>query len=209
MRRQHEAVAHKDSGCDLNPVDHAGTLCAATDRFRTVARGSARLTSVERVFPDGAADERGVLTGFLDWQRATVRRKVDGLPIELADRALMDTSPRMTIAGVVSHLRQTEYDWFAGSFPSLADEPFDRDPNGGWSPVNGAITDLLTAYEAECAQSRRIISQLTLDTIQHFTPPQFAPVSVRWILTHLIEETARHLGHLDILREHLDGTRGY
>jgi hypothetical protein len=45
--------------------------------------------------------------------------------------------------------------------------------------------------------------------MQQFTPPQFAPVSVRWILTHLIEETARHLGHLDILREQLDGSRGY
>jgi hypothetical protein len=47
---------------------------------------------VKRAFPDGAADERGVLTGFLDWQRATVHRKVDGLPIELADRALLATS---------------------------------------------------------------------------------------------------------------------
>jgi uncharacterized damage-inducible protein DinB len=167
------------------------------------------VTDVERVFPDGAADERGVLTGFLDWQRATVRRKVHGLPAELADRALLDTSPRMTIAGVVSHLRQTEHDWFAGSFPSLADEPFARDQDGGWRTAGRAIPDLLSNYNAECAQSRRIVARLTLDTMQHFTPPQFTPVSLRWILTHLIEETARHLGHLDILREQLDGTRGY
>jgi uncharacterized damage-inducible protein DinB len=167
------------------------------------------VTGVERVFPDGAADERGVLTGFLDWQRATVHRKVHGLPIELADRALLPTSPRMTIAGVVSHLRQTEQDWFAGSFPSLADEPFARDQDGGWTTTGRAIPDLLSNYNAECAQSRRIVARLTLDTMQHFTPPQFTPVSLRWILTHLIEETARHLGHLDILREQLDGTRGY
>ncbi|MGZ0145666.1 mycothiol transferase [Kribbella sp. WER1] len=77
---------------------------------------------MERAFPNGAADEREVLTGFLDWQRATVRRKVHDLPAELADRALLETSPRMTIAGVVSHLRQTEHDWFAGSFPSLTSE---------------------------------------------------------------------------------------
>jgi hypothetical protein len=44
-----------------------------------------------------------------------VHRKVDGLSIELADRALLDTSPRMTVAGVVSHLRQTEHDWFDGT----------------------------------------------------------------------------------------------
>ncbi|GAA1597017.1 DinB family protein [Kribbella karoonensis] len=165
--------------------------------------------SVERVFPDGTADEREVLTGFLDWQRATVRRKVDGLPIELADRALLETSPRMTVAGVVSHLRQTEHDWFAGSFPSLADETFARDSDGGWRTGGRAIPDLLSGYEAECAQSRRIVAGLTLDTMQEFTPPQFTPVSLRWILTHMVEETARHLGHLDILREKLDGTRGY
>lgn len=91
------------------------------------------LASVERVLPDGAADERGVLTGFLDWQRATVHRKVDGLATDLANRALLDTSPRMTVAGVVSHLRQVEHDWFAGSFPSLADEHFARDEDGGWT----------------------------------------------------------------------------
>ena len=164
---------------------------------------------MERVFPDGTADERAVLTGFLDWQRATVHRKVDGLPTELANRALLDTSPRMTVAGVVSHLRQTEHDWFAGSFPTLADEPFERDQHGGWPTDGRAIADLLNGYTTECAQSRRIVAQLTLDTMQHFTPPQFTPVSLRWILTHMIEETARHLGHLDILREQLDGTRGY
>jgi hypothetical protein len=150
-----------------------------------------------------------VLTGFLDWQRATVRRKVDGLTSELADRALLETSPRMTVAGVVSHLRQTEYDWFAGSFPSLADEPFERDQYGGWPTGGRTVADLVNDYDAECAQSRRIVARLTLDTMQHFTPPQFTPVSLRWILTHMIEETARHLGHLDILREQLDGTRGY
>ncbi|WP_427893141.1 DinB family protein [Kribbella sp. GL6] len=164
---------------------------------------------MKRAFPDGAADERGVLTGFLDWQRATVRRKVDGLPSNLADHALLDTSPLMTVAGVVSHLRQTEHDWFAGSFPSLANEPFARQPDGGWQPGGRAIADLVSVYETECAQSRRIVAGLTLDAMQEFTPPQFTPVSVRWILTHLIEETARHLGHLDILREQLDGARGY
>lgn len=106
--------------------------------------------TVDRAFPDGNADEREVLTGFLDWQRATVHRKANGLPHELADRALLQTSPHTTVAGIVAHLRQTEHDWFAGR-----------------------------------------------------------PVSVRWILAHMLEETARHLGHLDILREHLDGTRGY
>ena len=138
-----------------------------------------------------------------------MHRKVHDLPLELAERSLLDTSPLMTIAGVVSHLRQTEHDWFAGSFPALADEPFDRDEGGGWQTRGRSLADLLRDYGAECAQSRRIVGRLTLDAMQQFTPPQFTPVSVRWILTHVIEETARHLGHLDILREQLDGTRGY
>lgn len=75
-----------------------------------------------------------------------------------------------------------------------------RGQDGGWPTGGRAITDLLSNYDAECAQSRRIVARLTLDTMQRFTPPQFAPVSVRWILTHMIEETARHLDTATDLR---------
>lgn len=78
---------------------------------------------MERVFPDGAADERGVLTGFLDWQRATVHRKVDGLPIELADRALLDTSPRMTVAGSFRISGRPSTTGSLGAFPLLPTNP--------------------------------------------------------------------------------------
>ena len=57
--------------------------------------------------------------------------------------------------------------------------------------------------------SRRIVADLDLGALQEFTPPGFTPVTVRWNLAHLLEETARHVGHLDLLREQLDGARGY
>jgi hypothetical protein len=57
--------------------------------------------------------------------------------------------------------------------------------------------------------SRRIIADLDMGALQEFTPPQITPVTVRWILAHMVDETARHVGHLDLLREQLDGVRGY
>jgi hypothetical protein len=75
---------------------------------------------MDRVFPESQAGERPMLIGWLDWQRATVRRKLEGLADEDGYRSLLTTSPTMTIAGVTSHLRWTEWGWFARSFPSLA-----------------------------------------------------------------------------------------
>jgi hypothetical protein len=72
---------------------------------------------MERAFPDPAGDERAVLKGWLDWGRATVRCKAEGLSDGDGYRALISTSPRMTVAGVVSHLGHTERGWFAASFP--------------------------------------------------------------------------------------------
>jgi hypothetical protein len=164
---------------------------------------------VERIYPDGHGDERVVLTGWLDWQRATVRRKVEGLSDDDAYRSLLPTSPRMCVAALVSHLRWTERGWFAASFPSTAGANFTGDDGGGWEFPRKSLASLVNDYEAECDVSRRVIASLDLGMTQEFTPPQFTPVSVRWILAHMIDETARHLGHLDLLREQLDGTRSY
>lgn len=68
---------------------------------------------------------------------------------------------------------------------------------------------LLAEYEAECSLSRLVVAGHDLAAMQEFTPPRFPPVNLRWIVTHMIDETARHLGHLDLLREQLDGSRSY
>jgi Protein of unknown function (DUF664). len=110
----------------------------------------------------------------------------------------------------VCRLRYTEHGLFSVSFPSLA-EPSSNTlaDDGGWNIGGRELPELLHEYDVECRHSRRIVDQVDLETMQELTPPQYEPVSVRWMLTHMIEETARHLGHLDILREQLDGVRGY
>ena len=164
---------------------------------------------MERIYPAGDGDERAILTGWLDWQRATVRRKVEGLSDQDGYRSLLPTSPRMTVAALVSHLRWTERGWFAASFPSRADDYPAPDASGGWEFPRKPLGSLVDEYEAECDVSRHVVQSLDLGATQEFTPAEYSPVSVRWILAHMIDETARHLGHLDLLREQLDGTRSY
>lgn len=163
---------------------------------------------LERRFPDGRAVEREVLGGFHDWQRATVGQKVQGLSDADGHRSPIATSPLLTVAGVVSHLGDTERTWFAASFPSRAGTVAPP-ANGGWDPQQTSLCQLVEAYEDQCQQSRQIVSSLVLVTLQEYTPAQLHVVSVRSIMTHMIDETARHLGHLDLLREQLDGTRGH
>lgn len=83
----------------------------------------------------------------------------------------------------------------------------DNDPNwefrtGGEEP----LADSVAAYQAACERSRAITAAHQLDDLG--ADPERPPFTLRFVLLHLIEETARHLGHLDVLREHLDGTTG-
>ncbi|MFJ3342757.1 DinB family protein [Streptomyces diastaticus] len=150
-----------------------------------------------------AGGEREVLETFLDCQRGIVRRKATGLTEEQARQR--HVSSATTVAGLVKHLTMVEHNWFVRVLeqrPSLTPDP-------GTSFVLGAdetVGDLLTAYEAACARSRASAARFALD---HVVPQrQFGQVSLRWILVHMIEETARHAGHADILRELTDGATG-
>jgi hypothetical protein len=70
------------------------------------------------------------------------------------------------------------------------------------------LARLLDEYDEECARSNKIVAEFSLDDVQRAPDPRGDQASVRFILCHMIEETARHLGHLDILRELLDGKTG-
>jgi len=153
-----------------------------------------------------------MLTGWLDWQRATVPIKCEGLSEVDARRALLPSSPAMTIAGVVSHLRWVEHGWFETSFlgaPSREVSTADGDPLAQGRPTDIPLARLLGEYEAQCTRSREIVAAHDLDQLEAYAPPGLELVSLRWILGHMIEETARHLGHLDALRELADGSTGY
>lgn len=160
--------------------------------------------------PPAEADERTMLTGWLAWQRATVRIKCDGLTEADARRAVLPASPTMTIAGLVSHLRWVEHGWFEVSFLGEPDRSpsTDGDRHAGWRTDGVSLHQVLDEYERQCQRSQEIVAAHEFDEVEEFAPPGLERVNLRWIVTHMIEETARHLGHLDAMRELIDGVTG-
>ncbi|WP_380164060.1 DinB family protein [Jannaschia sp. R86511] len=166
------------------------------------------------VRPDGrpdprqAAPERDVLGDVLDFLRATVELKAAGLTETQARTAAVPPST-LTVAGVVRHLMLVERFWLAIDFdgqdlphPWTEDDPGD----GGFLVADGAtLAEVLDGYRQECERSRAVVRAHGLDEPARGPGMEF---SLRYAVTHLIEETARHCGHLDLLREALDGTTG-
>ena len=158
-----------------------------------------------------AWDERTMLTTFLDYTRATVHAKCAGITEEDARRAPLPTSPLTSISGLVSHVRWVEYSWIEVTL-------FGGDDHGPWTKEDpdremriGAetpIAQLLAEYEVQCARYNALLAPLDLDTPSKKIINTGEPVTLRWILLHLIEETARHNGHIDLLREMADGVTG-
>jgi uncharacterized damage-inducible protein DinB len=157
-------------------------------------------------------DERTILTTFLDYARDTVHAKCAGLSDADARRAPLPGSPLMTMSGLVSHLRWVEDAWIEQTLLGGAiDAPWtDDDPDREFRiAVTTPLTQLLADYRAACARHRDQVASLDLDTPSRGELGwRTEPVTLRWVLFHLTEETARHNGHLDILRELADGGRG-
>lgn len=147
-----------------------------------------------------------MLTQWLDWQRVTVRAKCTGLDEGQARRSFVPSSPDLTVSGIVVHLTGVERNWMVRSFLG---ETVDSGEGRRWGESTLSLSAALDAYDAQCEQSRTIAADHDLDELECWAPEGLSPVTLRWILAHLIEETARHLGHLDLLRELLDGSRGY
>jgi len=146
-----------------------------------------------------------MLSAFLDRYRETMIWKLQGLSKEQASRRLVPSDT--TLLGVVKHLAYVERYWFHDfkgdpiSFPWNEGEPEREFVIEGEDTVE-SITAL---YEGEIARSREIVEQSSLDDL---SKPAKEPLSLRWIMIHMIEETARHAGHADILRELTDGAIG-
>lgn len=164
-----------------------------------------------RVRPAFVADERTQLVGWLDLQRAIVHLKCEGLSEADAHRSVLPTSPLMTMAGVVSHLRWVENCWFEVLFlGGPADSPqFQDDPEDADMRVEGIpLAQLLDEYEQQCVVANEIIAAHSLDEVGKHPDFESAAATLRWMLIHMVEETARHAGHLDIIRELIDGSAG-
>jgi uncharacterized damage-inducible protein DinB len=169
--------------------------------------------------PPLQGDEAATLTGFLDYQRATLDWKTRGLSDTQLNVSLQPTS--MTLGGLLKHLAYVEDYWFT---QVVAEQPrpepwasADWKSDGDWDWHSAATDsgDTLRGLWAERAERSRAIvsSQLGRDAAKALatTHPAWsgqAQVSLRWVLTHMIEEYARHNGHADLLRESIDGETG-
>jgi uncharacterized damage-inducible protein DinB len=166
----------------------------------------ARMTTVERVEPPYEGDERTLLIAWLEYHRATLATKCDGLTDEqLRTRSVPPSS--LSLLGLVRHMAEVENNWFrfwlGGDGPTArweGDEDFD---------VDGAeVADAFAYWRSECENARQVLARF--DSLDDVGAGQTkgAGISVRWTLQHMIEEYARHNGHADLLREAIDGTTG-
>jgi uncharacterized damage-inducible protein DinB len=169
---------------------------------------------VDRRDPDVDADERTSLTQVLDYHRATLLGKVAGLDAAALDRRLDPST--LTLGGLLKHLALNEDTWFTERFagaPALAPwdtAPWDEDPDWEFSTARNdepeALRDL---YRAACERSRTVAAAAdSLDALSVWVDREGRRWSLRAILLHLIEETARHNGHADLLRQAVDGSTG-
>ncbi|MFD4694593.1 DinB family protein [Streptomyces sp. NPDC058463] len=165
-----------------------------------------------RTRPDFTADERSQLVGWLDLQRSIVQWKCEGLSDEDARRSVLPGSPLMTVAGIVSHLRWAEHCWFQVLFldhPAAGNPQFSGVEDADFTAEGIPLPQLLAEYDRQCAASNEFIATHALDDIGRNRAYEAGSASLRWILFHMIEETARHVGHLDTIRELLDGETGH
>ncbi|WP_020674329.1 DinB family protein [Amycolatopsis nigrescens] len=159
--------------------------------------------------PDLTGDERAQLNGFLNLLRDAVLRKSDGLTDEQARRRLVP-SELTTIAGLLGHLCYVESYWFAVVLDGRPDPWAAALTEDGDAEFRRAmdipLVRLRAEYERQCRLSREIAAKLDLADEVPFRDGR--KVNLRYVLIHLIEETGRHAGHLDLLRELIDGRTG-
>ena len=163
-------------------------------------------------------DELATLTGFLEFQRATLAWKTDGLTAEQLNQTTAKSS--MTLGGLLKHLAYVEQQWFHtvlhdrkplepwGSVDWKADNDWD------WhSAAQDTPEQLRALWQNDVERARKAVEEALgtgdLGQLGKRAPwPDGKKVSLRWILTHMVEEYSRHNGHADLIREAIDGQVG-
>lgn len=158
--------------------------------------------------PERTADERTTLISFLDYHRAMILWKLDGLDEDQARRSMVDSGT--SLLGIVRHLAWVERWWFVDYIGGTdLDYPWtDDDPDADWRIEDGeSIASISQLYVDAVDEANAVIA--AVPDLDITGSKLEVPRSLRWVLVHMIEEVARHLGHADILREQIDGTTGY
>ena len=154
----------------------------------------------DRKPPRLAGTERETLLALLQYQRDSLIRKVDGVDEEAARRSPVGSGT--TLLWLLKHLAQAEIRWIVIRFAGLdAALPADTVQPGD------TVASVIASYRAACAQADAVARTAGLDEPCR-GDDSGEPVNLRWVLAHLLEETARHAGHADILRELIDGSTG-
>jgi uncharacterized damage-inducible protein DinB len=168
--------------------------------------------------PPMDGDELATLTGFLEWQRSTLAWKTAGLTAEQLNQTTAKSS--MTLGGILKHMSYVEQQWFHVVL-------HDREPLEPWASVDwkadndwdwhSAAQDtpeqLVALWQDDVERARKAVLE-AVETGDLGQLSKRAPwkdgrrTSLRWILTHMVEEYARHNGHADLLRESIDGQTG-
>lgn len=160
-------------------------------------------------------DESRMLLHFLQYQRDSVLKIVEGLAEEAWQTPVVPSG--WTVAGMVWHVAGAEYHWFQNVTTGGREEPpgdgeDDEEEVEEYDPFAAFTCDLPSAdivagYRDVCRRSDEVLAVTPLSAAPRgtHTDPELSVPNVRWIVLHMIEETAAHSGHLEIARELLDG----
>jgi hypothetical protein len=166
--------------------------------------------TTERIGPPLRGDERETLRAFLDYHRATLEMKCEGLTDEELRR---QSSPPSTLSllSLVRHMAEVERTWFRTVIDG-EDLPLvwsaERDYQVAYDASSATRSEAFAAWRTEVEHARRIEREAVSLDVTGYYPKWEEHVSLRLIMHHLIHEYARHNGHADFLREAIDGTVG-
>jgi uncharacterized damage-inducible protein DinB len=158
--------------------------------------------------------ERDSLGQYLDYQRETILLKSEGLTKEQLAQTIPTSG--LTLAGILYHLALVEEAWFEVDFLGLEPQEdfrginWEADPDYEFRTALDKDPEWLRRrYRDACDRASRVVADAdSMDDVSVSTRVGGKPFTLRWVIMHLIEETARHAGQADLLREAIDGTVG-
>jgi len=164
----------------------------------------------DRIDPPFSADERTMLDTWLDYHRATLELKCEGLTDDqLRERSVPPS--KMSLLGLVRHMAEVERNWFRRVLLGEEAPPrfYSKErPDDDFDDLESdTVADTLAFWRDECEYARKAAAAKELDDLAA-ARRHGDDVTLRWILVHMIEEYARHNGHADFLRERIDGATG-
>jgi uncharacterized damage-inducible protein DinB len=165
--------------------------------------------SVQRTDAPFRADERAMLTAWLEYHRATLAIKCEGLDDDrLRERSVPPST--LSLLGLVRHMAEVERNWFRRVLGGQSAAPYfysDDDPDGDFDNVDTAdVAEAFATWRAECEHARALTA--AAESLDVSGVRRGEEVTLRWILVHMIEEYARHNGHADLIRQRIDGAVG-